>query len=122
MKITDLYTREAANTGRRVAVPGRNGMDSGEWMHIHHIDADAFRQRRAAVLSRHAMLSDAERNEKRVQHTNELLAALVSGWSLEDECTPDNVQELLNNAPYIADWLDRISSDASVFFGAVSIS
>ncbi len=46
-----------------------------------------------------------------------LLVSAVSDWSLEDEFSREGVMSLLANAPYLADWLDRTTSDASVFFG-----
>ena len=103
MKASDFFTLEAANLGRRVMIPGRDGRLTAEWLHIHHTDSDSFRQKRAAVFTAAAMM--------------DLLASSVSGWSLEDEFSRENVMALLTNAPYLADWLDRTTSDASVFFG-----
>ena len=49
------------------------------------------------------------------------MAALVIGWSFDEECTRENVKQLLKEAPYIADLIDRKAADAQLFFGKGSI-
>ena len=124
MKASDFFTLETANLGRRVMIPGRDGRLTAEWLHVHHTDSDAFRQKRAAVFTAAAMLDpatpDAERKKLRDAAMLDLLASSVSGWSLEDGFSHESVTALLTNAPYLADWLDRTTSDASVFFGSGS--
>jgi len=121
MKASDFFTLEAANAGRRVMIPGRDGRLTAEWLHVHHTDSDSFRQKRAAVFTAAAMIDpatpDAERKKLRDAAMMDLLASSVSGWSLEDEFSREGVMNLLANAPYLADWLDRTTSDASFFFG-----
>ena len=121
MKASDFFTLEVANAGRRAMIPGRDGRLTTEWIHIHHTDSDAFRQKRAAVFAAAAMIDpatpDAERKKLRDAAMMDLLASSVSSWSLEDEFSREGVMNLLANAPYLADWLDRTTSDASVFFG-----
>lgn len=121
MKSSDLFTRPAANDGRRVNIPGPNGEDIGEWLHVHHVDCDAFRQKRADVFAIAATIGkDATDDERKRTHADallELTASTVSGWSLEDEFSQSAMVNLLRNAPYLADWLDRKASDSAVFFG-----
>lgn len=124
MKSSDLFTRPAANAGRRVDIPGPDGKPTGEWMTIRHVDCDDFRKKRAEILASAAMLPAdtpaAERQRLRESMHRELLATLVTGWSLEDEFSSDNLMSLLENAPYLADWIDRTSENASLFFGSSS--
>lgn len=124
MKLSQLYTRQAANDGRRLELPLPDGSPSGEWLHVLHSDSDAFRAKRADVMARAAQLppDTAQDERKRLMDDAmlELLASLVSGWSLEDEFSEAAVIDLLRNAPYIHDWLDRKTSDASLFFGKTS--
>jgi len=124
MKSSDLFTRPAANAGRRVDIPGPDGKPTGEWMTIRHVDCDDFRKKRAEILASAAMLPAdtpaAERQRLRESMHRELLATLVTGWSLEDEFSRDNLMDLLENAPYLADWIDRTSENASLFFGSSS--
>ena len=56
MKSSDLFTRPAANAGRRVDIPGPDGKPTGEWMTIRHVDCDDFRKKRAEILASAAML------------------------------------------------------------------
>ena len=65
-------------------------------------------------------LNDAERTKLFEAAMLGLLVSSVSGWSLEDEFSHEGVAALLKNAPYLADWLDKKISDASVFFGSGS--
>lgn len=124
MKSSDLFTRPAANAGRRVDIPGPDGKPTGEWMTIRHVDCDDFRKKRAEILASAAMLPAdtpaAERQRLRESMHRDLLATLVTGWSLEDEFSRDNLMALLENAPYLADWIDRTSENASLFFGSSS--
>ncbi len=121
MKSSDLFTRAIANEGKRIKIPLPNGKESDEWLHVHFVDCDAFRQKRAQVLSTAAVAgADKTEKERAELHSLALLsltASLASGWSLEDEFSQNAMVELLKNAPYLADWLDRKASDAAVFFG-----
>ena len=98
MKASDFFTLEAANVGRRVMIPGRDGRLTAEWLHIHHTDSDSFRQKKAdsyrAAAMRDPNLTDAERTKLFETAMHGLLVSAV-----------------------LADWLDRTTSDASVFFG-----
>ena len=121
MKSSDLFTRPVANDGRRVKIPAPDGKETGEWLHIHHVDCDAFRQKRADVFAAAAVMgsnaTEAERAKRHADALLELTASTVSAWSLEDEFSQEAMVELLRNAPYLADWLDRKASDAATFFG-----
>jgi hypothetical protein len=124
MKTSDLFTRDKANAGHVANIPLPNGKLSDETLTIHHADCDAFRQKKADVLSSAAQIDpkmpDAERKKLRDAAMTDLLASLVSGWSLEDEFSHGAVVELLTNAPYLADWLNQKSEDTSLFFGNAS--
>lgn len=124
MKSSDLFTRQAANDGRRLEIPLPDGSPSGEWLHVLHSDSDAFRAKWADLMARAAQLPPdaAQDGRKRLLDAAmmELLASLVSGWSLEDEFSEAAVIDLLRNSPYIHDWLERKTSDASLFFGKTS--
>ena len=89
-------------------------------MTIRHVDCDDFRKKRAEILASAAMLPAdtpaAERQRLRESMHRDLLATLVTGWSLEDEFSRDNLMALLENAPYLADWIDRTSENASLFW------
>lgn len=126
MKASDLFTRPAANAGRRIDIPSPDGKSTGEWVTIHHTDCDSFRRKRAEVLAAAArlppdMTADDRQRLLDAMH-RELLATLVTGWSLDDEFTQAALLSLLENAPYLADWIDRTSERGSLFFGSSSTS
>lgn len=126
MKSTDLFTRPAANAGQSVEIPGPDGVGTSEYLTLHHIDCDAFRKKRAEVLAAAALLPQDtphdERRRLRDRMQLELIASLVSGWTLEDEFSQAGLLALLENAPYLADWIDRTSEKSALFFGKGSTS
>lgn len=121
MKASDLFTRAIANAGTMIDIPDRNGLPTGDQLRVHHVDSDAYRAKRsevyAAIASMGKDVSEKERKAALDAGMLELLASTVSGWTLEDEFSPAACIELLENAPYLCDWLDKQASDNALFFG-----
>lgn len=126
MKASDLFTRQIANSGAKLDIPAPDGSSTGEWIVIRHTDCDEFRRLQAEITTTAAMIrpdaSQKERTELRDRVRKQLTASLVSSWSLEDECSEKNIIELIENAPYLADWIDRQADKAALFFGKGSTS
>lgn len=125
MKLSDLYTRDRANAGRRIPLIRPDGRDTGEWLLILHPDSDAFRRKKSDILSAAAMLRDVPDDERRRLYDRaqlELMASLIAGWSLDDEFSEKSAIELLENAPYLTDVIARESEDCGAFFGNGSTS
>lgn len=125
MKLTDLYTRDRANAGRRIPLPLPDGSPSGEFLTILHPDSDTFRRKRSDILSAAALLKDVpddERRRLRDRAQVELMACLITGWTLEDPYSEQAAIDLLSNAPYLADVISRESENAEAFFGNGSAS
>lgn len=126
MKAFDLFTRQRANAGAKLDIPAPDGSSTGEWIVIRHTDCDEFRRLQAEITTTAAMIrpdaSQKERTELRDRVRKQLTASLVSSWSLEDECSEKNIIELIENAPYLADWIDRQADKAALFFGKGSTS
>lgn len=120
-----FFTREKANEGIRVPLHLPTGELSEHWIEIYGVDSDAFRiaeamSRREGV--RIAQIEDpAKRDTATAELTRRLRAALVKGWSFDQECTPDNVAAFLREAPQIAEAIDRVSSNRALFFGIASL-
>lgn len=119
MNAKRFYSREAANAGKRVALTEPNGKPTDEWILVAGRDSDAYRKSEADYRKK---IADAVANGDAVPNDGDALLdrtiACVIGWSLEDELTPENVKDLLVNAPYIRDEIDAVIYSRARFFGA----
>lgn len=121
MSIKDFFTRENANEGIEVPLyrPGSKEK-SGEWIRIRGVDSDEFRA--AELESKRAMRSILENpdiKDKDKRHREELtklLSSLVISWSFPEECSRDNILELLSNAPQIEDAINTLAANRALFF------
>ena len=121
MKLSDFYTRERANQGERMPLALPDGTPSESYLVIRGADSDAVR---AAVdefrrdLMRVAGVEDkAERATGESQARIRLTSAMVAGWSFDEPFTDTALAELLREAPYIADQVQRFTEDRRRFFG-----
>jgi hypothetical protein len=126
MKPQDFFTRLAGNTGQRVALPKPDGSSSDQWLHVLSVDSDAFRRaelryRREIALAVSKKVGHEEMATLVGHLRTELLASLVAGWSFDEVLTETTVQELLREAPYIADLVDNTASNRRLFPQAPSV-
>jgi hypothetical protein len=121
VKLTDFYTRDKANEGRTVDVPGPDGKPCGVKFTIHSSDCDAFRRGKAAILAKGldiASLPDDKRADAVERLNLEMVALCVSGWEgMEDDFSQDALVTLFQNAPYLAAFVERIADNRTLFFG-----
>lgn len=122
----EFFTRERANEGIQVPLWRPDGTKSEHWVRIIGIDSDAFRQadaeaRRDAV--RIAQIeSPSERAGEIARSKRRLIAHLVIGWSFEQECNVDSVEQFFTQAPQIMDAIDVAASKRTLFFAVRSSS
>lgn len=121
-------TRERANEGKRLPLYAPGGGKTEHWLQVRHVWSDAFQDANETELAalQEGILSaqgdkDAITAIKRESQVK-LLAALVSGWSFDGECTPEAVTQFLREAPQIAAQLDKFAADGRAFFGNDSTS
>ena len=122
--IKGFYTKPHHNTAIRIEIVAPDGSGKIEWLEILGVESDIFRQsKRDSEIALYASLSGVTEPEKRLDIINKakqddqakLLARLVTAWSFDEECTFDNVVDLLTNAPFIADSIDMKSSNIKAF-------
>ena len=93
-------------------------------MTIRHVDCDDFRKKRAGYWHPPPCSRRTHRRPSASVCESPCTATCwqhwFTGWSLEDEFSRDNLMALLENAPYLADWIDRTSENALAFFGSSS--
>lgn len=126
MSIEQFYTREKANSGIKMPLYLPTGGKSEHWLMLRGVDSDAFRdaktegEREAAEI---AAIKDAkERGEAMRASQRRLVSSLVSGWSFDQECTRESVENLFLNAPQIMDAVDKVVSNRAIFFAIGSAS
>lgn len=109
----DQFTRELHNEGVRLPLYDPEWKESGEWLQVLGVDSDAFEAAKAKInAQRLAESDDKAKTEKasEAQRTRRLLSVLVCGWSFDEPCTRENVIELFQQAPHIADQVNQAAS------------
>ena len=122
----EFFTRERANEGIKLPLTLPGGGKTEHWLKLRGIDSDAFREaeddsRRVAMVA--AQLKDKGEQKAMLREEKlNLVAALVIDWSFDQECTLENVRKFLQEAPQIADDINKVCARRSLFFGKRSAS
>ena len=109
MQINQLFTREIAEQGKKVYLTDINGNPINEWLLVVGSESDSYRLSviKAVRENRISQSSDAEMLDSNAK----LLSNAITGWSFEDEFSQDAAYQLLRNAPYIAQQVDKAVSE-----------
>ncbi len=116
-----FFTRQRANEGIELPLYLPTGEKTAHVLRIRGIDSDAFKTEEAESRRRLLDLAAADLN-KAVQASVAqeeklaILSALVISWTFDMPCTRENVRRFLQEAPQIADQIDRLSSRRQLFF------
>lgn len=117
----EFFTRQKASEGRKLPLYLPNGEASDHWLQVRGVDSDEFKQAENAAKREAVKLAEIEDVQERAEavRTTELkcIAALIAGWSFEQEFTEDNVVTFLREAPQIADMVNRYAANRKAFFG-----
>jgi hypothetical protein len=123
VKVTDLsvfLTRQQANEGIVMPLFTREGQATDKWIRIRGADSDEYRAQQADSLRRLAPLAEIKdeisRREAIELEKRKSIAALVMGWNLALDFTQEKILWLLQEAPQIADQIDRVSTRRAFFF------
>ena len=122
-----MSTAATASAGREFDLPNALGKPSGEKITVRHVFSNEFRTAKSVYLSKLKNELADERDEMKraalvIAAQVDTLSYIVAGWTLEKECTPQTVKQLLQDEPYLIDWLDEISTKSELFFGDASTS
>lgn len=116
----EFYTRKTANEGVQLPLYYPDGTMSDHWIQVRGVDSDHFRRAEAKAKRKAVELAQIEDEQKRAEAVRETelegIAALVAGWSFEQEATPENVVNFLREAPQIADMVNRYAARRTEFF------
>ena len=117
-----FYSREKANTGKKLFLKTPEGVETEEFLIVVNTDSEVMAKahseaRTAAVENRQLAKPDPDFAEKAKL---KLVASAVIGWSFEEKATPEAVQEFLRECPHIADDVDTLIYDRKAFFGGAA--
>lgn len=115
----EFFNRKEANEGRKLLLALPNGEATEDFLVVMHEDSEAYAKaianfRKKVVESK--TLAEGDESVLKEERTR-LLAACVLSWSFDEPFTPENVAELLHNAPYIARAVEELVYDRKRFFG-----
>lgn len=119
--IESFFTRQRANEGIKLPLSLPDGSDTDHWIRIRGIDSDAFKAAEAEQRRRVYAASAEDDKAKLAAVLADIIlentCALVIEWSFTDRpCTPENIKNLLREAPQITDQIDRLASRRALFF------
>lgn len=127
--IQELYSLDAEEEGVKLPVGPPASKKPTGWIRIRGAGSQACRDARTRVRRRRlretsrlrtedAPPHEIEEAEDRIAREGELevIASLVIDWSFDTPCTPEAIKELLLKAPKIADRIDIVSGEESLFF------
>ena len=116
----DFVTRPKSNAGVTLPIPEFDG----ETITILGGDSDVFRIEQDKILSdlRDDNLGDKKPTAEEIYQKEEenrirQVAVLVVGWSFDEECTRENVEEFLTDAPHVRKFVDLEAGRMSHFLG-----
>ena len=125
----EFFTRDKANEGIKLPLYLPTGEKSEHTMTILGVDSDEYHKAMITIKrSLFQVESSADIIEdkverlkyldgKQVENERIVIAALISDWSLEQECSTENKLNFLTNAPQIAEAINRAACSRKLFFG-----
>lgn len=118
--LSDYFTSSRASVGIKVPLSLPDGTPTADWLMVVGTESEEFRRAKArAERAGVELLSidDIEERDKAVDMlTADVVAACIVDWSFDIECTPENRQQLVRNARYIREIVDRRMNQRALFF------
>jgi len=119
MAFSDFFTKPASEAGVKIPLPLPDGSESSEWVLVAGMESDRYRQANA-IAEREALsipsdVDHADRVEAMYVTSTRLIASLIIEWSFKKELSLSSATELLDNAPYIRDLINRSAADRAAF-------
>ena len=111
-----FFTRDKANEGIKVPLRTPEGEATDHYLVVRSQWSDSFQKAKAEAYRADLAAIAGKGEAKAEDRTVVLTAALVADWAFDEECTPENVQNLLRNAPQLRDMIDRYASNDARFF------
>jgi hypothetical protein len=121
-----FFTRSTANAGVELPLSRPDGTPTEHIIRIRGVHSDAFKLANAEshrrIVAIAAIEDKVERAKAYAEEETRLVASLVSEWTFDMPCTPENVFNFLREAPQIAQEVNRLAAQHKAFTKAVSAS
>lgn len=119
-ELEQFFTRQEANEGIEVPLYLPDGKESGHKIRIRSFDSDAFHRAQAEEKRKLFAIASSEDKEALkkldpLEFKLNVLCSLVISWTFQTPCTKENIENLLREAPQIADAIDNIAGNRSLF-------
>jgi hypothetical protein len=103
---------------QRMPLYNSDGSDSEHYIDILGIKSPVMRKKKQELIREAAKnIKEGEWNEEIAEKfSNDLLSCAITGWSFEEEPTPEFVKEFLMDAPDIRDAIDSFCSEDKNYF------
>ena len=128
MKTTDLFIKEASDTGKPMDIRLPNGKIIESALTVLGADSNAFademataRRKEIELLEQKEKLSPIEYAKKQKAIREDMLSVLVTGWTFDEPFNRDAVNVLFINAPYVLEQVDNFASIRENFFAKPSM-
>lgn len=120
--IKQLSINAASNAGVPLKLKTPDGEDAfitvrSRWSDA-FVKAETLEQRKIPTKAMLMAMSEADKEQLAKDSANRMKAALVAGWSFDEDCTPENIVALFEDAPHIAEAVEAFASDAGKFYGS----
>ena len=120
MGMTDFHTKKKAEAGIKLPLTKPCGEQTKEWIKIRSTLSESFRDANQNCHANAIIISSIKDDEERKAALDkaklELLASLVCGWSFKQKATVENVIAFLDEAPQIAEEINKSSANLKLFF------
>lgn len=103
MKISDLFTRQHAETARELPIADISGKPTGKSFFVLGTESSAFITAKAKYMR--DRLADPECDKERAYA--ELVSTLVVDWTFDEEFSTEAVIEAFMQAPYLASYVEN---------------
>ena len=128
MKTTDLFIKEASDTGKPMDIRLPNGKIIESALTVLGADSNAFademataRRKEIELLEQKEKLSPIEYAKKQKAIREDMLSVLVTGWTFDEPFNRAAVSVLFINAPYVLEQVDNFASIRENFFAKPSM-
>lgn len=123
MKTTDLFIKEASDTGKPMDIRLPNGKIIESALTVLGADSNAFademataRRKEIELLEQKEKLSPIEYAKKQKAIREDMLSVLVTSWTFDEPFNRAAVNVLFINAPYVLEQVDNFASIRENFF------
>ena len=124
--MSDFNITDKSEEGVKINLFLPDGTETGHYLTIRGADSPSFKRAHARVQRENLKILKLQKGDKEIDpgviaqkqariHTR-MVAALVIGWSFDQEATQENVIAFLETAPQIQEQVDQAAGERTNFF------